>query len=313
MKSENIGVVIATRNRESYLDKLLNSIKVNSKLPKIICIVASGRQINGVIEKYKQILPIRYIHMDQKGQVKQRNTGIRSIQNEVDIICNLDDDHVLDKEFFNLCLKDFKSVSSSVVGMGTNQKNRFFKNQKCNLIKRIYLQCSDKNGIILKSGKATQYNQNSKFEKTEWLNGLSVWRSEIFSEYINELEVSQYAAAEDIIFSYQVSRKYELVTNGDLVLYEQEINQQIDENFERLVATNLHRLYMVEKFNNLSRVAYGFNLIGITIEHLIRDKRDRDKPTFQRFKANIFSLKFFIQYLLLNFLKKADKEWLLSR
>ena len=92
-----IAVVVATRGRGEFLAHLLQHLKLQSRTPDIVCIsgvdesdVTAARLTTG--------LPIRIV-FGQPGLTKQRNTGIRTVMNDADVIVFFDDDYMPSKNW----------------------------------------------------------------------------------------------------------------------------------------------------------------------------------------------------------------------
>jgi GT2 family glycosyltransferase len=62
---------------------------------------------------------------EQRGLTKQRNYGITKVRQDIDIVCFLDDDTLLDKNYFKNLIKVFNSddTITGVGGMATNEDN----------------------------------------------------------------------------------------------------------------------------------------------------------------------------------------------
>lgn len=96
--------------RSQSLLRLLQSVSTQSVYPKEILIVdASTDNETESILKENQFQKLKYFLVDdkQKGLTKQRNFGIQKISDDSEIVCFLDDDTVLDPDYFKNLLATY--------------------------------------------------------------------------------------------------------------------------------------------------------------------------------------------------------------
>jgi GT2 family glycosyltransferase len=88
-------------------------------------------------------------------------------------------------------------------------------------------------GRVFKSGHAASYLQEKRVVETQWLNGASLWRLEFLDTYGTDFPSTSYAACEDLIFSYPLSKLGKLIyaPNAKLQFQESELS-----NFDRVVS-----------------------------------------------------------------------------
>jgi GT2 family glycosyltransferase len=70
---------------------------------------------------------------------------------------------------------------------------------------------SDIPGTITRSGHAQSYLDHPTEIEVQWLNGISVWRSKVLSDYPAVLTNISYSAYEDVEFSYRVAKSSKLL------------------------------------------------------------------------------------------------------
>lgn len=82
---------------------LLNSVNLQTLYPNEILIVdgSKNQETQFILEKNK-FKNLRFFLVDDnaRGLTKQRNFGIKKVSNEIDIVCFLDDDTVLEPQYF---------------------------------------------------------------------------------------------------------------------------------------------------------------------------------------------------------------------
>ena len=116
----NFSLVICTYQRKKALKKLLNTVKNQTVYPTEILI------IDGSIDKETEILlknysieNLKYFHVtkNQRGLTKQRNFGIEHTNSLSEVLCFLDDDVILEPNYFEELLNTYKKFPKAV-GIG---------------------------------------------------------------------------------------------------------------------------------------------------------------------------------------------------
>ena len=99
MKNEvKFSVVIPTRNRDVALRNLLVKIVEQTFLPNEIIIVDSSEVINSTYEAISK--SIRYLHTTERSTAKQRNIGMKIVNQDVQVLFFLDDDTTPNSTYF---------------------------------------------------------------------------------------------------------------------------------------------------------------------------------------------------------------------
>jgi glycosyltransferase involved in cell wall biosynthesis len=222
---EKIDIIIATKDRFEYLNNLLDSLVDSSSQISQIVIVSSGEPVDHIVEKYLKFLDISYIKSPISNQSFQKKLGVDSLNSKRNFVAFLDDDVVVPPKTIQLLtskyLIDAKYNKTAGFGLSLTESNSInlpflFKF----LLSLVGLQ-SAKNGSVLKSGHAQKYMNSTSEIKTQWLNGLSVWKNAIAKSY-NPLSIEEkYSAYEDVNFSYRISKEYELLYVPELIVFDQ--------------------------------------------------------------------------------------------
>lgn len=246
--SPTLCIVIATRNRPEKLRHLLKSIMNNSQVPNCLSIVASGIDVNSIVREFEKEININYLFTPLKGQVVQRKLALESIDTSYDFYIFLDDDVYLDSDFISIFRDYSKNLDSTVGGIGLNLKienSKKFKKYHFPFLQRL-------RGKVLSSGRAIPY-LNSKSEiSVKWLNGISAWRHSTINKFKHEEIENNYAAFEDVMFSYQVSKRHKLIFYPKLKVFEQENSKNSFADLEIYRTSWQHQLFFVLKYKNLS-------------------------------------------------------------
>ncbi|WKL45956.1 glycosyltransferase family 2 protein [Flavobacterium pectinovorum] len=235
--------------RPEPLLKLLESVKTQSLYPDEILIIDSStnNKTELVLEK-NQFDNLHYYMVtdENRGLTKQRNFGISNVSEDMEVICFLDDDTVLQVDYFEQILHGYK-LHPEALGVGgyiinnnadwkTQDQNEpqqydyfYFDgwkrkySQRFILRKKLKLLDNCPPGIVsdFAHGKAMSYfPPNNKIYKTEFfLGGVSSFKKTIlesikFSEYFEG-----YGLYEDADFTIRVSKVGSLYINTAAKLY----------------------------------------------------------------------------------------------
>jgi GT2 family glycosyltransferase len=133
----NITLIICTFQRPEATCKLLESILNQVVIPQEILIVdaSTNDATKKAIHEKNYKLPLKYIlaEKEQRGLTRQRNLGVSLVSPEAELIAFLDDDLVLEPDYFEQIIKTFSSYPDAIgVGGLDLKENRYFiqENQK---------------------------------------------------------------------------------------------------------------------------------------------------------------------------------------
>ncbi|AUC22797.1 glycosyl transferase family 2 [Polaribacter sejongensis] len=122
------SLIICTYMRPTALLNLLKTVAIQSLYPdEILIIDGSTNDLTKEILELNKFQNLTYFKVSDKerGLTKQRNFGIERVSETMDIVCFLDDDTILDIDYF----KNLKNVFNSdnditgVGGIATNENN----------------------------------------------------------------------------------------------------------------------------------------------------------------------------------------------
>lgn len=291
----SFAVLIATRNRPTALDTLLNSIYTLELPPKVLIIVSSGMDISHVIEKHQE-LSVKHKHISERGQIRQKMFGITEIPKDVDWVLFLDDDLVLEPSSTVNLLQFLSSHqdATSVIGLGLADSSRFDA-------KRLSFFSKVKAGTVSKSGKNFDYMFSRVPIQTSWLNGASMWRRNQINKYFFEYLDSNYSICEDLIFSYSRSKSGSMYFVPDARFNFQSNVIPTVNDFEIFRARAYWKYYFVSINSDLSVLLFLISQVVSTLAFL---KRGDTKP-----RSILQKLKFAIPILydlIVTFLKRKD-------
>lgn len=140
--SKNFSAVIPTYNRQYDLEKCIQSILNQNLLPDEILIIDDGELPMEFIKELKYKLGKKSIHLvyykknhikKLRGSSESRNLGLRLAKNNILFI--LDDDVLLDKNFFGKAMKVWQeNKDRNLIGVGGLIRN----NRKKGRLEQIY-------------------------------------------------------------------------------------------------------------------------------------------------------------------------------
>ncbi len=301
MGNLQVSVIIPTLNRKSDLEETLISISRCDKLPFEVIIVdqSENNDTKGFCQNFKE-LNIRYFYTDIKSSALARNIWIDNLNKDSDMVLFLDDDVLLEKDFFRELEKFFLGNGKAKWGVANIDNIA----RRITLFKKIWL--------LLLSWK---WKQNKFFVTQWWFNAMpffnpinienierAPWcgmffKKEVFDEWFRfEKNFMKYSLMEDCFLSYSIQSKYpnSLFFVPSIKLTHCESPASRIANKQRIYQNIIHRYYFIKKFNK-SYPAYLRTMVIFSIFDFMQYK------TFKVFKYYIVWLKYVR--------KNKDKIW----
>jgi GT2 family glycosyltransferase len=187
--------------RPKPIIRLLGSVKLQTLYPNTILIIdgsTNNLTEDAVLEKNYTDLVYFKVDDANRGLTKQRNFGINKVNKDSEIVCFLDDDTVLEPNYFEEIIKAFNS-DNAVVGVGglainenkwqKQDPNKNYSNSKYYCLEGFYreeslrnkvrnklgLQSNEKPGIMptFSNGRTYGYPFNEKNYPVDLLVGMS--------------------------------------------------------------------------------------------------------------------------------------------
>jgi glycosyltransferase involved in cell wall biosynthesis len=286
----SIAVLVATKNRPDKLTKLLESLTLSTNFISQIVIVSSGQNISQVIANFSDSLNIKHLHSEVSGQITQKMQGIKHIDQSIKWVLFLDDDITISEQAFETLINRYlrNPKFTEVYGFGLKINNIEFRKytRRTKTFLRTFGLYSNKSGSVLKSGHAQTYQDSLSDIETQWLNGISIWRVEALKSYGSRFQAINYAAYEDVIFSYRVSRNNRLIFASTVPVVNQDVEKYIRLTFTQYKAGSYMRYLFVTENRNLSKsillIAQLFRTFDFTING------DLNIPILKRFLKSFF-------------------------
>ena len=213
-KTKDISVVIPTYNRAEDLRVTLESIKKFSKNLKEIIIVdqSTNDATKNMLKSFKWS-NLKYVFSKTPAITIARNLGVKNSKKSTKIICFLDDDVILDDNYFNKILEVFNEHPEAMGVAGYNPLPAdFIISRVEETLKKLFFlgHIENKEQARMISAYGNTYPASlSKVIHTQWLPGVNMaYRKEIFKDQQFDENLLGYTVAEDIDFSYRLWKRY---------------------------------------------------------------------------------------------------------
>lgn len=269
----NFAVLIATRNRPEQLNTLLISIRRSAKRINQVTIVSSGINVSEVVSSHQTFIPINHFHSEISGQIAQKIKGIELIPSNTEWVMFLDDDVIMLEYSIDRLIDNYLTNSDykDVAGFGLNLNNIELRHPRAlaKLFLKIVRLHSDSPGAILKSGHVQKYLDSKVNIYTQWLNGLSVWRYDVVKNYNPEFSRIDYAAYEDVLFSYRISKQHKLLFVTDIYANSQTLEKFTSLSARQFKAAAYMRFLFVAENPELSKISMLFSQFFRTLDFIM--------------------------------------------
>lgn len=212
-----ITAVIPTLNRPRPLGELLESILSNTVVPDQIVVVdqSDSRSVRCLLDEIRPRFAscgasLEYFWRREKSLTAARNFGVA--QATGDIVSFFDDDLILSPKYFETVENLFAEEPwlKGVQGYISNDPRR---GRISNLVRRAFFgDHVGKESRIIPSFRARVMDpdiaKRMRVVQTDFLNGVSTYRSEVFGEFSFDEKLTKYSLGEDRDFSYRVGKRY---------------------------------------------------------------------------------------------------------
>lgn len=238
----NFSLIICTYMRPEPLLNLLKSVEKQTIYPNEILIVDGSTNVEtqSVLSNNK-FNGLKYFLVAEKdrGLTKQRNLGISNVNPEAEIVCFLDDDTILEQDYFEHLLSTYQSFPEAL-GVGGYICNeikweKISKDYKAKndefyfdgwkrkdgsrfvLRKRLLLDSDRPPGFSpsFSHGRSVSFLPPSdKIYQTEQLmGGVSSFKKTVFEEFLFSTYFEGYGLYEDADFTLRLAKKGKLYLN----------------------------------------------------------------------------------------------------
>ncbi len=244
--NDSLALIICTYMRPGPLLKLLQSIKEQDIIPDEILVIDGSKDAKTEIAlKEHAFNNLRYykVEDENRGLTRQRNYGISRVSVSIDIICFLDDDIVLKKDYFKILLSTYKKFPEALgVGgyivneveweksNGKKSKDKFYfdgwmRNEpaRFKLRRKLHLGPDSPPGFLptFAHGRSVGFLPPSGkiYEVEQLMGGVSSFRTKVFDEFSFSTYFEGYGLYEDADFTIRVAKKGKLYVNTGAQLF----------------------------------------------------------------------------------------------
>lgn len=275
MSRLQVSIIIPTYNRVKELEECLDSILVQTYLPKEIIIVDDSddlkieRLINSIQDKFKSNkIYLNYLkNENEKGLTIARNLSV--VHSTGEIVLFLDDDVVLEREYIEEIIKIYR-IKPDALGVQGHITN-LPKICNISLYSKIFFNGRfEKNKCrVLPSLQASYPNILTKVITCEWMSGSNCsYKRWIFDEFQFDENLKRYSYNEDVDFSSRVNKKYPaslFITPGAKLIHN--VSQTARLSTKNLyIMKHSYSIYLFNKIstnNLLNKFIFIWNKIGI--------------------------------------------------
>lgn len=236
------SLIICTYMRPEPLLKLLQSVKNQTIYPNEILIIDSSTNNNTEIILRDNIFDnLKYfiVSTENRGLTKQRNFGIQNVNDAIEIVCFLDDDTVLEEDYFESLLNTYR-LFPEALGVGgyiineikwqkvTNDYipkiNEFFfdgwkrrDGSRFILRKKLNLDSDCQPGFspFFSHGRSVGFlpPSNKIYSVEQLMGGVSSFKKSVFEDFSFSTYFEGYGLYEDADFTLRVAKTGKLYLN----------------------------------------------------------------------------------------------------
>lgn len=303
---KDISVVIPNYNRLEDLKETLKSILSVQK--NILEILIVDQSSDDSIKKYISKLSnnkVKYIRSDPPAITVARNLGVSKSSKSSKIICFLDNDVTLPKNYFSEILAIFNSnndAKGAAAYFDPPKESPFLTFLK----KLFFLQRFEENRADFVSPYGNIYpSELSNTIKSEWLPGVNMcYLKSIFKDQKFDEKLLGYTISEDIDFSYRLNKKFPgslyITPKAKIIHRASQEEREPTEKISYINQVDHYYFYKKNMSKNFSkRAKFYWSLLGISIMRSLL-------ALLTLKKNNYLKMKFF--FLSLNYVLKNKKK-----
>ncbi|WP_268847673.1 glycosyltransferase family 2 protein [Flavobacterium aestivum] len=290
------SLIICTYMRPKPLLKLLESVKEQSLYPDEILIIDGSTNVETeVILKENQFKHLDYFFVpaEHRGLTKQRNYGVKRVGSEMEVICFLDDDTVLEPDYFKNLLETYKLFPEALgvggyinnetkwecVGVNYMPKlNEFYfdgwkrkDGSRFILRKKLKLDSDCPPGFSpsFSHGRSVGFlpSSNKIYQVEQLMGGVSSFRKSVFEKFSFSNYFEGYGLYEDADFTLRVSKSGNLYLNtaAQLSHYHAESGRPNQYKYGKMVVRNGWYVWRIKNPTPSFKDRYKWNAITILL------------------------------------------------
>jgi len=292
----NFSLIICTYMRPVPLLKLLNSVKGQTLYPNEILIIDGSTNDDTKIaleQNYFENLKYFQVTKEDRGLTRQRNYGVAHVAEDMEVICFLDDDTILEPQYFEEIIRTYK-VYPEALGVGgyINNENKWEKvandykptiheftydgwkqkdGSRFVMRKRLGLDSNTKPGFLpeFSNGRSISFLPPSGkiYQVEQLMGGVSSFRKSVFDTFRFSTYFEGYGLYEDADFTLRLSKtgKLYLNTNAQLGHYHDASGRPNKYQYGKMVVRNGWYVWRVKYPKPSPKAKFKWNAIVLLL------------------------------------------------
>ncbi|PCH53426.1 MAG: glycosyl transferase family 2 [Flavobacteriaceae bacterium] len=292
-------LIICTYQRPKAIISLLNSIQKQSLYPDEIVVIDGSLNDASKTEISKNNYQhLNYFKIDEgdRGLTKQRNYGISKVSKDIDIVCFLDDDTILNPNYFEALLNTYKKYPKAggvggyildEINWRKQQPNEIIRYKEYvidgyvrnlgsrNVLRKRLGLLSDAPPCIMpefsNGFSVASLPPNNKIYKAEYfMGGVSSFKKEVVDTIKFSTYFEGYGLYEDLEYCLRVSKKHQLYVNTGATLYHHhEAGGRPNKyTYGKMVVRNGWYVWRVKYLNPTLKARFKWNMTVILLTKL---------------------------------------------
>jgi len=283
-KSSNLAIIIPTSGSKSIYSTYRSILRQNNFPAQII--IVTNRKIKNKFNKKTKV-----VYSKIKNQVYQRTLALKYLNPNISLLLFLDDKVLLEKNCIKNLILKWNLVSSQTAGIGLSCIN--YKVPKSTFFHFITGTNSKNKGKVLKNGFVTGYGNLKKDLGVEWLNGgMTSWNlSKVKKSLLNRnFPKISWSVGEDLIFSYNISKKYNLIVSCKSKC--KILNNKDSSNFFDSLKKGFLHAYIINSFvdqnpKTLSKLFFYYSILSSSMIGILYGIISFKKNTISKFTGRL--------------------------
>ena len=292
--SLDFSLIICTYLRPKSLLKLLNSVKIQTLYPNEILIIdgSTNNQTEQLFNNYS-FQNLKYYKVDNanRGLTKQRNFGINMVDDSSEVVCFLDDDTILENNYFEELISTYNfKIDTLAVGGYILVENSWVKEENKNISNKFYFDGWNRDeplrfrirkwfGLLpdtdpgylpsFSHGRSVGFLPPSDkiYPVEQIMGGVSSFKREVFDKIRFSNYFEGYGLYEDTDFSLRLAKlgKLYINTNAKLHHYHDDSGRPNKFNYGKMVVRNGWYVWRVKFPNPNLKARFKWNMTSFLL------------------------------------------------
>lgn len=308
----SLSTIICTKDRPADLIQCLDSILKGNRLPNEIIIIDDGNLDSDGLQKIIANYDINFFYRRKSppNVNVSRNLGVSITSG--DILSFLDDDVLLDENYYDRVMKAFEHDSSQFIA-GITGAIRVHTHPLKRMFLRFFGLESMQPGKVQASGAVTLVRAGEIDQpiRVEWLSGCNMnFRHWVFENYRFDEQDSGYILGEDRDFTYPIGQKHILIALPDATLIHKKssISRGSAKNLGRMEIFHLGRFFLTYLSHDATNwIALCWAFVGIILKNCLTLLNPKKRTiSVQQLSGNLEGLFQFIAFLKKKYVKTSQ-------